>query len=95
MYEEMPGWEEDITGCGAFEDLPKNARDYIQFIEDLADVPVAMIAVGPSRVLDSVDTRSVKIGRNRLAAILRSRRRFCCATMPSTADWTVGSSSHR
>ena len=32
-----------------FEDLPKNARDYIGFIEDLADVPVSIIAVGPSR----------------------------------------------
>jgi adenylosuccinate synthase len=49
IYEELPGWKEDITGCRRFEELPKAARDYIQFIEDLADVPVAMIAVGPSR----------------------------------------------
>lgn len=49
IYEELPGWKTDITACRRFEDLPKEARDYIMFIEDLADVPVSMIAVGPSR----------------------------------------------
>ena len=49
IYEELPGWKRDITACRTFDELPKNARDYITFIEDLADVPVAMIAVGPSR----------------------------------------------
>jgi len=49
IYEELPGWNEDITGCRTFEELPKNARDYITFIEDLAETPVSIIAVGPSR----------------------------------------------
>ena len=49
IYEELPGWKTDITGCRTFEELPKNAQDYIAYIEDLAEVPVAMIAVGPSR----------------------------------------------
>ena len=49
IYEELPGWKTDITGCRTFEELPKNAQDYITYIEDLAEVPVAMIAVGPSR----------------------------------------------
>ena len=49
IYEELPGWKKDITGCRTFEDLPKAAQDYITFLEDLAEVPVAMIAVGPSR----------------------------------------------
>jgi len=49
IYEELPGWKEDISHCRTFDELPKNARDYITFIEDLADVPVSMIAVGPSR----------------------------------------------
>jgi len=49
IYEELPGWKSDITHCRTFEELPKQARDYIMFLEDLADVPVAMIAVGPSR----------------------------------------------
>ena len=49
IYEELPGWKTDITGCRRLEDLPKEAREYVQFIEELADVPVSMIAVGPSR----------------------------------------------
>lgn len=49
LYEELPGWTEDITGCRTFDELPKNARDYITFIEDLAETPVSIIAVGPSR----------------------------------------------
>ncbi|MDO8964481.1 MAG: adenylosuccinate synthase [Coriobacteriia bacterium] len=49
VYEELPGWRTDITGCRTFEELPKEARDYIAFLEDLAEVPVSIIAVGPSR----------------------------------------------
>lgn len=49
IYEEMPGWGVEISECRNFEDLPPEAKDYIELIEDLADVPVAMIAVGPSR----------------------------------------------
>jgi adenylosuccinate synthase len=49
VYESLPGWKEDITACRTFEELPKNARDYITYIEDLAEVPVSMIAVGPER----------------------------------------------
>ncbi len=49
IYEELPGWKQDITGCRTFKELPKAAQDYITFLEDLAEVPVAMIAVGPSR----------------------------------------------
>jgi len=49
IYEEMPGWGIEISECRNFEDLPAEAKDYIELIEDLADVPVAMIAVGPSR----------------------------------------------
>jgi len=49
IYQELPGWKTDITGCRTFDELPREARDYITFLEDLAEVPVAMIAVGPSR----------------------------------------------
>ncbi|MBE0417694.1 MAG: adenylosuccinate synthase [Coriobacteriia bacterium] len=49
IYEELPGWQEDITGCRTFEELPKNAKAYIEFLEDLAEVPVSIIAVGPER----------------------------------------------
>jgi adenylosuccinate synthase len=49
IYEEVPGWREDISGCREFDQLPKAARDYIGLLEDLAEVPVSIIAVGPSR----------------------------------------------
>ena len=49
IYEELPGWKSDITGCRDFDELPKEARDYIGFIEDLAEVPVSIVAVGPER----------------------------------------------
>ncbi len=49
VYQEVPGWREDITGCRDFGDLPKAARDYVTMLEDLAEVPVSIIAVGPSR----------------------------------------------
>lgn len=49
IYEEFPGWKVDITGCRAFEDLPKEAQDYIEYIEESAGVPVGWISVGPER----------------------------------------------
>ncbi len=49
VYEELPGWQSDITHCRAYDELPKAAQDYITFLEDVAEVPVSMIAVGPSR----------------------------------------------
>ncbi|MCL2757357.1 MAG: adenylosuccinate synthase [Coriobacteriia bacterium] len=49
VYEELPGWKCDITGCRSFEDLPQEAREYIRYIENLAGVPVSMVAVGPHR----------------------------------------------
>jgi adenylosuccinate synthase len=48
-YEELPGWEEDISGCRSEEDLPQTARDYLQFISDFVKVPIALIGVGPGR----------------------------------------------
>lgn len=49
IYTELPGWKSDITGCRTFEELPREAQDYVHFIEKLAGVPVSMIAVGPDR----------------------------------------------
>ena len=49
VYEELPGWKTDITGCRTFEELPKAARDYVSFIEGLAKTRVSIIAVGPDR----------------------------------------------
>jgi adenylosuccinate synthase len=49
IYEEMPGWWEDISGAKTFEDLPKNARDYVLRLEELSGARVCCIGVGPGR----------------------------------------------
>jgi adenylosuccinate synthase len=49
VYEDHPGWGTDITGVRSYDDLPKEARSYVERIEELAGVPVAMVSVGPQR----------------------------------------------
>jgi adenylosuccinate synthase len=49
VYEELPGWQQDITGVRSFADLPKEARDYIEYIENAVDVPISIVSVGPER----------------------------------------------
>ena len=49
IYEELPGWQTDISGCRTFGELPQAARDYIGYLEELAGVPASIIAVGPDR----------------------------------------------
>ena len=48
-YEELPGWDEDISECREESELPQNARDYLAYIEDFIGVPIALIGVGPGR----------------------------------------------
>ena len=48
-YEQLPGWDEDITGVRDEADLPQTARDYLAFISDYVGVPIALIGVGPGR----------------------------------------------
>jgi adenylosuccinate synthase len=47
VYEELPGWDEDIGDCRSYDELPQNAKDYLRFIEEAVGVPVAMIGTGP------------------------------------------------
>lgn len=49
IYEELPGWQEDITGCREFADLPQRAQDYVRRLEDMATCRISSIGVGPSR----------------------------------------------
>jgi len=49
VYEELPGWTEDLRNCTTFEELPANAKAYINRIEELTGVPVKIISVGPKR----------------------------------------------
>ena len=49
VYEQMPGWKEDITQVTSFEELPVNCQKYIQRISELIHCPVKMFSVGPDR----------------------------------------------
>lgn len=49
VYETLPGWDADITGCTGWAQLPKNAQRYLNRIEELLKVPIAWIGVGPDR----------------------------------------------
>jgi adenylosuccinate synthase len=49
VYEELDGWEEDLSGARRMEDLPAAAAAYVARIEELAGVPVRNLSVGPSR----------------------------------------------
>lgn len=49
VYEDLPGWNSDISGIRRFNDLPKEARQYIEYVEETIGIPVTMIGVGPAR----------------------------------------------
>jgi adenylosuccinate synthase len=48
-YEDLPGFDADITGCRSEGELPREARDYLSFIADFVGVPVRLVGVGPDR----------------------------------------------
>ncbi len=48
-YVRMQGWTDDLTGCRSEADLPLAAQDYLRFVSEFADVPIALIGVGPGR----------------------------------------------
>jgi len=49
IYEELPGWSEDISGARAFGELPRAARRYVERVEELLGVPILLIGVGSGR----------------------------------------------
>jgi adenylosuccinate synthase len=49
VYEEMPGWWEDISQCRSYEELPANARAYVERLEELSGARISAIGVGPGR----------------------------------------------
>lgn len=58
VYEEFPGWETDITGIRNYEELPENARRYVERLSNVTGVKIGIISVGPSRdqtiILDNI-----------------------------------------
>ncbi|MBW2155245.1 MAG: adenylosuccinate synthase [Deltaproteobacteria bacterium] len=49
VFETLPGWPEDISGLRKLENLPKNARRYLDRIEELLEIPIDIVSVGPGR----------------------------------------------
>ncbi|NUO99265.1 MAG: adenylosuccinate synthase, partial [Nonomuraea sp.] len=49
VYEELPGWQEDISNAKSFEDLPPNAQAYVRSLEEMSGAPISAIGVGPGR----------------------------------------------
>ncbi|HEY9877405.1 MAG TPA: adenylosuccinate synthase [Leptolyngbyaceae cyanobacterium] len=49
IYETMPGWKQSTEDCRTLEDLPKQALDYLKFLAELMDVPIAIVSLGASR----------------------------------------------
>jgi adenylosuccinate synthase len=49
VYEEMPGWQSDISGARTFAELPEKARNYVKRLEELSGCPIVLVSVGPRR----------------------------------------------
>lgn len=49
VYEELPGWSEDVTSCKSLDELPETARHYLERISQLSGVPISIFSVGPDR----------------------------------------------
>lgn len=49
IYEELDGWDEDITNARTYDELPANAKRYIEFIEEHLGINVYLVSVGPER----------------------------------------------
>lgn len=49
VYEELEGFEGDLSGCRSFDGLPENCKRYIKRLEELCECPIKMVGVGPSR----------------------------------------------
>ena len=49
VYEYMPGWKEDISGCRSFDELPQAAKDYILYIQKMTNCKIKYVSVGAGR----------------------------------------------
>ena len=49
VYKELPGWKTDLTRCTSEEQLPQAFKDYVRFLEDTLQTPIAILSVGPDR----------------------------------------------
>jgi adenylosuccinate synthase len=49
VYETLPGWKQDISGCRTFAELPKDAQRFVEFVEERVGTRVSIVGVGPGR----------------------------------------------
>jgi adenylosuccinate synthase len=73
VYEEYQGWSEDISGVKNFEDLPRQARDYIRNIEKIVKVTVSMVSVGAERskiIMKNRDMESRLFDQNKRSTLI-------------------------
>ena len=49
IYDELPGWPEDISKISDYNDLPENAKKYIQYVEKMVNTKISMVSVGSRR----------------------------------------------
>ena len=49
VYEEMPSWKCDISGCRTYDELPQKAKDYVERLEELVGCRISIVTVGPDR----------------------------------------------
>lgn len=49
VYEELPGWTEDVSGARSLDDLPDNARHYVERVSQLTGIPISIFSVGRNR----------------------------------------------
>ena len=59
VYEELPGWTEDITGCKSLDEFPENARHYVERVSQLVGIPLATFSVGPDRTSNKYCQKSL------------------------------------
>ena len=49
IYDELPGWESDISNCTNFDELPQNAKSYVKYISNILGVRISLVSVGSKR----------------------------------------------
>ena len=49
VYDELPGWEEDISQLNSYDELPDNAKRYIKYLENTTGVTISLVSVGSKR----------------------------------------------
>jgi adenylosuccinate synthase len=59
VFETLPGWKTDIRGSKSYDDLPANAKAYVDFIESKIGVPIRLVSTGPKR--EEITNRTPKI----------------------------------